>query len=1129
MSPMSPDISIFLTLQLALLGLQEGITLGTESGNIGDGLIWLCGPTFRLDAQTAPIEPNKPVAAGGVMKRQDDLSELLSANMDEASLPSGVVGEQEAANSASTTVGEESSKTSIKADVTVEPVVEAPGAVAEAPAAITPSSIAGPSHDSQLSLKEKNGEEILINGVVQWQWLPFVDTGRNGVYSMNPIGVEWLTNRLLVDYDKIEGPQGVSLKEYEKQLKSNRLTFKKKLADEFMSHFKKYDLTKLLPANPSKSQLKAADNRVLNKIDNILRDRHKKPVRKMTARDYWAKSNPTYKTKEVEHMIKNGWTEAMDRQTAFPIEMQSRWELWDELSEEEKEKWEAEAMKQKHSAPTRAELLDTMAELWALVGDAWVARTGWYMEIRTAGIGEDNLPHFFAEKFKPIVAEGILDFGDIPESEQYDISMRKLVATLTKVKPEDVKDVPPWKLKASVLKPQGRALIKLTGTVHTNDKGDIVSPEDALREAIINYMNMTFALCPVSRQAGKGRPSKPNWNHMWLKGMDNFVDPKVLPPVPFVFDNPERLKDSDLQTLGMWLLKAELGQLPLENCFRWKGQQEGAVIGVSGATGGVSAQKTPIDAILGGTVDVTAHEVQADECGSDSDSKRVEFIVTNVDNVPMPGTIVTIPVVSTKVGGAIEKKPTMTRKRATAPSESKPDVDVVPPPVKRCRGRPPSGKVTARKDAGSDVDDFNASEALVVKGQPTETFNGDMSKWLSDFMRCRDCLDWAESLIEGPMGCPVPLSARFIDAMEVRTLSVLGAQLDITAPEHTAEESVMNLIDEVLLASNTLPTPSIVQMQGVKKGVRVFEVLFQRAEELLLAISTFATVPGLCVLRIGGHLALFPGLHAVELLRQYVHIVDKDVTRKAQVDSLLERYDSMLAQEAWRCWVIMSFEQSVHSHGGKFYEVWLVWMETVMRGGLTAEELMTGPLVVRHAVEKRFAPKIIDDIAHIAARRVRPIQTDDFGVPYADITWKKEDIRLGMEAWQKEMSKEQFKHGCVVERFLWVYGLYMVTAPGGQYATKWCKQAIAETVGWLVEMIKEREPEIVEQRPMLFSEIDAITSGKSVGKKAKKKTGIDQTALLMNASNSSAVVPMATVIRTTHNPRSKAKHAQSPT
>ncbi|KIJ52277.1 hypothetical protein M422DRAFT_243069 [Sphaerobolus stellatus SS14] len=1100
---------------------------------------------FQIPAQTAPIEPNEPVAAGGVMKRQDDLSELLSANMDEASLPSGVVGEQEAANSASTAVGEESSKTSIKADVTVEPVAKALGAVAEAPAAITPSSIASPSHDSQLSLKEKNGEEILINGVVQWQWLPFVDTG--GMV-------------LLVDYDKIEGPQGVSLKEYEKRLKSNRLTFKKKLADEFMSHFKKYDLTKLLPANPSKSQLKAADNRVLKKIDNILRDRHKKPgdppdmiellfrqVRKMTACDYWAKSDPTYKTKEVERMIKNGWTEAMDRQTAFPIEMQSRRELWDELSEEEKEKWEAEAMKQKHSAPTRAELLDAMAELWALVGDAWVARTGWYMEIRTAGIGEDNLPHFFAEKFKPIVAEGILDFGDIPESEQYDISMRKLVATLTKVKPEDVKDVPPWKPKVSVPKPRGRALVKLTGTVHTNDKGDIVSPEDALREAIINYMNMMFALCPVSRQAGKGRPSKPNWNHMWLKEMDNFVDPKVLPPAPFVFDNPERLKDSDLRTLGMWLLKAELGQLPLENCFRWKRQQEGAAIGVrrSGAAGGASAQKTPIDTILGGTADVTAHEVQVDECGSDSDSKRpleessslrpskkrrsegredVDLSPpVSVDNVPMPGTMVTIPVVSTKVGGAIEKKPTTTRKRATAPSESKPDVDVAPPPVKRCRGRPPSGKVTARKDAESDVDDFNASEALVVKGRPTETFNGDMSKWLSDFTRRRDCLDWAESLIEGPMGCPVPLSARFIDAMEVRTPSVLGAQLDITAPEHTAEESVANLIDEVLLASNTLPTPSIVQMQGVKKGVRVFEVLFQRAEELLLAISTFATVPGLCVLRIGGHLALFPGLRAVEFLRQYVHIVDRDVTRKAQVDSLLEHYDSMLAQEAWRRWAIMSFEQSVHSHGGKLYEVWLVWMETVMRGGLTAEEWFDMQW------RSGSRPKIIDDIAHIAARRVRPIQTDDFGVPYADVTWKKEDIRLGMEAWQKEMSKEQFKHGCVVECFLWVYGLYMVTAPGGQYATKWCKQAIAVTVGWLVEMIKEREPEIVEQRPTLFSEIDAITSGKSVGKKAKKKTGIDQTALLMNASNSSAVIPTATVIRTTRNPRSKAEHAQSPT
>ncbi|KIJ23763.1 hypothetical protein M422DRAFT_56712 [Sphaerobolus stellatus SS14] len=152
----------------------------------------------------------------------------------------------------------------------------------------------------------KGPEPEKIDGVIQWTWPPFVKTNRDNVWSVNPLGVNWLIERL-PDYDKVEGPQGVPLLEYEKRLKDKRLKFKKKLADDYMAHFKKYDLKKLLPPNPSQKQLKAADNRVLKKINNLLRDRHKKPgdpldmldllfrhVRKTTARDCWAKSDPTY-------------------------------------------------------------------------------------------------------------------------------------------------------------------------------------------------------------------------------------------------------------------------------------------------------------------------------------------------------------------------------------------------------------------------------------------------------------------------------------------------------------------------------------------------------------------------------------------------------------------------------------------------------------------------------------------------------------------------------------------------------------------------------------------------------------------------------------------------------------------
>ncbi|KIJ31904.1 hypothetical protein M422DRAFT_266402 [Sphaerobolus stellatus SS14] len=881
---------------------------------------------------------------------------------------------------------------------------------------------------------------------------------------------------LMIDgsYDKVEGRQGVSLAEYEKQLKSNHLKFKKALADEYMSHFKAYNLTQLLPPNPSHSQQKATDNHVLKKIDNLFRDHHTKSgdppdmmellfrqVRKSTARDCWARSDPTYKVKEAERMVINKWTPDMDHQVSSPIQMQARRELWDELSEEDKDKWEAEALRQKDIVPTREMLLGAMAELWALVGDAWVARNRWYLDIRTAGIGGDGLPHYFSLG------------SSLPESEAYDISLRKGVADFSKVKPADVKDVPTWKSKVTMPKLGGRPLIKLSGMVLTDDKGEIVTAEDTLREAIINYMNMTFALCLVAREAGKGHPSKLNWNGMWLAGMNNYVDPQCLPPAPFVFDNPERLRDKDLQPFGMWLLKAELGQLAPENCFRWKGQQAGVARGVrwKGGAGGQTKAVEPkatnegTDTNTGSMVIVSieglgtmkaAAETANDEVGrmssgSDRDSKRA----LEDEESSQPG-----------------KKPWKTLTTSRAGDSAIPQIlvpEVSGNSERSVEKKPVTGhKFGAKKGGGSDTDGHDASEALVVRGAPSETFQW---RYGDDFKCHHDLLDWDESVVEGPMGSPVPLSARFIDGMEVRAPLVLGAQLDISAPEDTLTDGVAKIIEDTLLTSKPLPKPSIVQMLGQKNCASIFEV--------------------------GGNLALFPGLRAVEFLQQYVHSVDKDPKRRSQVNLLLERYHTTLAQEAWRRWAIMSFAQSRLDADEWFGLQW--------RNG--------------------SRPKIIDDIVHLAARRVRPIQADEFGVPYIDVTWRQEDIRLGMESWSKEMPKTEFKRGSVLELFLWVYGLYMVAGPGGEHGTTWCKHAIEETVGWLLDLIKERELGILVQREGVLSDNPTSAGNRKKPRKTKK---VEPAALLMDASVSSAVVPTKGVIHTTRKPRSKADPTNSP-
>jgi len=76
-------------------------------------------------------------------------------------------------------------------------------------------------------------------------------------YSVHPFGVKWLEKRLDL-FDQLEGPQGVSVVEFEKRLAEIRLEFKRALAEEYMSHWPGFDYTKLLPPEPSKDHLKIA-------------------------------------------------------------------------------------------------------------------------------------------------------------------------------------------------------------------------------------------------------------------------------------------------------------------------------------------------------------------------------------------------------------------------------------------------------------------------------------------------------------------------------------------------------------------------------------------------------------------------------------------------------------------------------------------------------------------------------------------------------------------------------------------------------------------------------------------------------------------------------------------------------
>ncbi|KIJ36031.1 hypothetical protein M422DRAFT_51235 [Sphaerobolus stellatus SS14] len=287
-------------------------------------------------------------------------------------------------------------------------------------------------------------------------------------------------------------------------------------------------------------------------------------------------------------------------------------------------------------------------------------------------------------------------------------------------------------------------------------------------------------------------------------------------------------------------------------------------------------------------------------------------------------------------------------------------------------------------------------------------------------------------------------------------------------------------------------------MQGGKHAQHVFELLLKRANEVLVAIVTYAADGERPVLRVGGKLGLFPGLRAVEFLRCYVHTADKGTEKMAVICFLLDRYDSTLVKEAWQRWAIINFVQSKHDKAGLLFKAWLVWMETVMQAEATEDQW--------YKLQRSNArPQIVDDIAQCAGKQVRLIQTHNFGVPYLEEQWATPEIRKEVQAWVKDEASLDMTNASVLDVFLWMYSLFMISSHGGESESAWCKKAIQKTI-----------QELLDARPNLtFWMTGRRLSGmrlQSLGSETDYQEG----------QGASAAVPTEKVIRATRNLRKPA-------
>ncbi|KIJ48957.1 hypothetical protein M422DRAFT_66297 [Sphaerobolus stellatus SS14] len=429
----------------------------------------------------------------------------------------------------------------------------------------------------------------------KWDFAPFVRTPGRPTWSVHPQGVRWLAARL-PEFDKIEGPQGVTYDEYNIRLQELRLKWKEGVQETYLKNFPAYNINNYLPHNPSAKQLRTAKRRVVTKLDNMLGGKKEKDggiddvitqvfhvAKRPTASTLWARSDKeAYARLEAAGMIKDGWTPDMDRQKSFPMQVKLRARLFRELPDEEQELWRAKARAMKPGQPERNDIILAFPKLFAMIGDSISSKTGWLVEIRAAGIGIEGGPRYFVERYKPVVDGIMVDYTSLPACEAYDQAFREGVANVHAVEVQSVQALPTWKPKIASLS-EHVVIIRFSDMIALDNNLNIMSTHNEVRESLCRYMEQTFALRDVVEETrGRRRKAKkPDWSAISRAQGDSlheYIDPARLPPDPFHFQDPMAMRVGTLMKMAQWLVDGEAGLLQNEKMFRWAGQQDTVVM-----------------------------------------------------------------------------------------------------------------------------------------------------------------------------------------------------------------------------------------------------------------------------------------------------------------------------------------------------------------------------------------------------------------------------------------------------------------------------------------------------------------------------------------------------------------------
>ncbi|KIJ43645.1 hypothetical protein M422DRAFT_252882 [Sphaerobolus stellatus SS14] len=728
----------------------------------------------------------------------------------------------------------------------------------------------------------ENGEpRDPLSTLFKWDFPLFVPTNRAFQFSLHPEGVRYLEARL-PEYDKVEGPQGVTVDEYESRLIYLRLKWKQGVSETYLSHYPMFNWNSVLPPNPSARQLKAAKRRVLVKIDNMLARKHNPEqgpdvieqlfhvAKRPTASVLWARACKDYQLWELPALEAAGWTPQMTWQHVFPIQTRVRAKLFRELSDEDQYEWREKAKKYKAHTPSKEDILGALPKLFSMIGDAIADKVGWFLEIRAAGLGADDKPHFFVECYKPVVDGKRLDYSDFPAAVAYDNSFPVSVAAAHMVDVKVVNALPPW--KPEIAKPVPKTVqLTLMNMVDLDENGLVSTPFDELGEIVQGYVEQSYAHVHLGRSRTKKAP-KPNWDEIAKREgerLRELIDPERLPPQPFEFRSPRSLRERALLILAQWIINGEAGKREQLTHFQWQGQQDMLIVRdlnppcKAPAKNNVTNNERE-DAIATSQLKTQKRkktEIAMEEEGegaatSEPKAKKPKRMTSGGGNrkpkkgVTQAVACITNPVAEPQANIAVKlhfKENTSINAKTTQNNKR--------------------AKTTTRKNATSDSDSDSDDEAkegaFVVKGKASVPHAGNYERWFFDFKKCQEDLDW-EAQSTKVMECDVISAARFVEATELQECIVLGASLNIVRPADVHDQGVADLVEAILDSSKILPALS--SFGRVKNWAEAGDILLMRAEAFIPVLTKHVTDQRWSFVKVGGAGSLFPALRCLEFV-----------------------------------------------------------------------------------------------------------------------------------------------------------------------------------------------------------------------------------------------------------------------